>query len=116
MCKAVFGNRAVICRYYVLTMKVPDWVESGSRRRPESRHRRLKAQMAGLHSEPAICLLEANVRFGRGAVVQKSLRETARLSFLPFAVWTDEGPDWVVKRPSRQHGMRLTYDFFRFVS
>ncbi len=72
MCKAVFGNRAVICRYYVLTMKVPDWVESGSRRRPESRHRRLKAQMAGLHSEPAICLLEANVRFGRRARIGNS--------------------------------------------
>lgn len=39
-------------------------------------------------------------RFGRGAVVQKSLRETARLSYLPLAVWAGEGPNWL----NPQHG------------
>lgn len=39
-------------------------------------------------------LLDVYDCFGRGAVVQKSLRETARLSYLPLAVWAGEGPNW----------------------
>ena len=37
----------------------------------------------------------AKVCSGRGAVVQKSLRETARPSNLPLPCSSDEGPDWV---------------------
>lgn len=44
----------------------------------------------------------AKVCSGRGAVVQKSLRETARPSNLPLPCSSDEGPDWVGSSLSRQ--------------